>query len=274
MKVLVCAGDSAQQRDDAARLARGLAAAGVAAPVLAAARGDGESRIERDGGTVRLVRTDAAPDHWQRSRSTSAAALVRALLHEEAPDLVHVLGWRGLTRDLVALADAAGIRTVVTLSDAWFGCLVGDRVRRDAAEDPCTRTLGPSPCLGCAEAHAGRTPWVPIEARYLAVAERLRDTSNELALARHVIVSYPRCAHEAPELFVQRALAVQLPCAKFSLIADAGDIAAHVAVYESALRTEAPSASGRTPAWWEERMQVEAERAWDEAFLRAAEGRA
>lgn len=271
MKVLVVAGDSAAQRDDASRLARGIAAAGSRASVLAAMRGDGEPRIEREGGALRLVRTDAAPDHWQRSRSASASALVRGVLREEAPDLVHVLGWRGLTRDLVALSGAAGIRAVVTISDAWFGCLVGDRVRRDAPEDPCTRTLGPSPCLGCAESAAGRTPWVPIEARYLAVAERLRDTSNELALARHVFAADSLCAEAGPEELVRRALALPLPSARFTRVADAGDAAAHLPGYEAALGTEPPPAAGRTPAWWEERMQVEAERAWDESFRRASE---
>jgi len=274
VKVLIFAGDSAHQRDTASRLALGLAGTGFEATVVAAARGEGETRIERAAGLARLVRTDAAPHHWQRSRSASAAALVRALLREEAPDLVHVLGWRGLTRDLVALADAAGIRAVVTLSDAWFGCLVGDRVRRDASEDPCTRTLGPSPCLACAESAVGGTPWVPIEARFMAVAERMRDTATELALARHVIVVDPRLAGAAPEKYVERALALQLPCAKFSVLADAGDAAAHVAVYESALRTEAPAAADRTPAWWAERMQIEAERGWDESFARAAGERA
>lgn len=267
MKVLLVAGDGAC--DAAADLARGLAASGWDARVLAAARGEGEPRVERAGDGLRLVRTDAAPGHWQRTRSAAAARLVRALLREEAPDLVHVLSWRGLTHDLVALATEAGLRAVATLSDPWFGCLVGDRARRDAGPGPeprCAEPLGPMPCLGCAEAASGRTPWVPIEARFLAVAERRRDVLRELELARRVIVPDEAAADAA-----RRALGSDLARVTFAPLGPTPDAAAHASVYASALEGPAPAPSAQEPAWWVERMQVEAERAWDEAFRRAVQ---
>jgi len=267
VKVLLVAGEVAREREATAALARGLAAGGWQARVLAAARAEGEPRVERAGDEFRLVRTDAAPGHWQRSRSAAAARLVRALLREEAPDLVHVLSWRGLTHDLVALAAEAGVRAVVTLSDPWFGCLVGDRVRRGAGLEPeprCAEPLGPSPCLGCAEAAFGRTPWVPIEARFLAVAERRRDVLRELELARRVIVPDAAAAEAA-----RRALASDLARVAFEALGPAPDAAAQASVYASALAGPAPAPTSREPEWWVERMQVESERAWDEAFRRA-----
>ncbi|MCY2960739.1 MAG: glycosyltransferase [Planctomycetota bacterium] len=264
MKVLLVVGDGARERAVAEHLARELARRGHAVRVLIGARGDGEPRIDSDGTALRLVRTDEAPGHWQRSRSLAVARLLRAWLRDEVPDVVHVLAWRGLTHDLVALAAEAGVRAVVTLSDPWFACLVGDRVRRDTG-GPCAEPLGPAPCLGCAEKEAGRTPWVPIEARFLAVAERRRDALRELELARRVLV-----ADAAGVADARRALSDGLERVRFAFVADPLDAAAHAALYESVAREPAPEAAVKPPDWWVERMQTEAERAWDEAYRRAA----
>ena len=50
---------------------------------------------------------------------------------------------------------------------------MGDRIRRDTRAE-CDAPLGPSPCLGCAELAFGPTPWVPIEARFMAVDRKVR----------------------------------------------------------------------------------------------------
>lgn len=271
MKVLLLGGSA---RSAAPDLASSLAAAGHSATVVEAAHGDGETRIERRNTAnsqraIALVRADPDPTHWQRTRSRAVADLVRALLVEEAPDLVHVLGWRGLTHDLVAVAAREGVRAVVTLSDPWLGCLVGDRVRADLPPGElagaCAEPLGPSPCLACAEARFGRTPWVPIEARFLAVAERRRDALRELALARRVVV-----ADVATADAMRRALADELAPVAFATIADPRDGGAHAALYAQVVAEPAPERATDAPDWWVARMQDAGERAWDEA-CRAAE---
>lgn len=268
MKTLFVAGDRASDVALARYLARELAAADRATSVLVAARGEGATRVERTDGGARIVRADAAPDHWQRSRSAAVAALMRALIREEAPDLVHVLSWRGLTHDLVALAAEQGVRAVVTLAEPWFACLVGDRVRRDVAEaGACAAPLGPMPCLACADRAHGPTPWVPIEARYMAVAERRRDALRELRLARRVVV-----ADEASADAARRALSDPLADVEFAFAADPRDAARIASIHADARRSPAPASAAKAPDWWVERMESEAERAWDDSRARALEG--
>lgn len=244
-------------------LAERLTRAGHDVVVLAAELGSGEPRIEARSESprvLRLVRTDAAPGHWQRTSSAAAARLVRETVRSEQPDIVHVLSWRGLTRDLVAIASSERAVVVVSLLDPWFACLVGDRIRRDT-RTACDAPLGPSPCLTCAELDAGPTPWVPIEARFMAVAERRRDMERELTLARAVILA-PGLDADA----VRRALSSPLTAVEFHT---PGDVDALLDVYACALRRGPVEPAPPAPEWFAERMQTEAEKAWDDAFARA-----
>ena len=268
MKVLLVAGDGAPEAAVAADLARGLVEHGWDADVLGATRGTGAARIERGAsGTNRsmIVRTDPAPRHWQRTRSITVAELVREHARATAVDLVHVLSWKGTTHDLVAACARIAIPCVVTLADAWYGCLVEDRVHRPSRKS-CTEPLGPSACLACAEVEFGETPWVPIDARYMAVAERRRDTLRELLLARRVIVPDRSCIEAA-----RQALSDSLADVAFDVVADARDARAHAAVYAAATSSPSRNPAEKAPEWWIERMQVEAERAWDEASSRGPE---
>ncbi len=248
-------------------LAEGLLRAGHEAVVLAGTRGEGETRVEERRGSprvLRLVRTDAAPGHWQRTSSASAARLVRETVRSVQPDIVHVFSWRGFTRDLVAVASSERAVVVVSLLDPWFACLVGDRIRRDTRA-ACDAPLGPSPCLTCAELESGPTPWVPIEARFLAVAERRRDMERELMLSRAVILP-PGLDAGA----VRRALSSTLADVEFHTLDD--ELDALLDVYACALRRGPVQPAPAAPEWFAERMQTEAERAWDDAFVRATAG--
>lgn len=280
MKVLLVVGDRADSASVAADLVRDLAEFGWEADMLGATRGTGEPRIEsganNTNGGIRstLVRTDPAPRHWQRTRSISAARLVREHARATDVDLVHVLSWSGTSHDLVASCARIGIPCVVTLADAWYGCLVADRIHRPS-RNACKEPLGPAACLGCAEIEFGETPWVPIDARYMAVAERRRDVLRELLLARRVIV--PDRSHVEA---ARHALSDTLLDVAFDVVSDPRDARAHAAIYtaiytaiHTAIHTAALSSPSRiaaekAPEWWVERMQVEAECAWDDANLR------
>jgi glycosyltransferase involved in cell wall biosynthesis len=180
----------------ASRLAGLLAAAGHEVVVLAgsfAARRPGEATLveEPPAGpgaprVLRLSRGDLHLDHWHKSRSARAAARVRELLERERPDVLHVLHWLRLSRDLAALASQAGVPAVVSLNDAFVSCPLVHRVdpRTRAA---CERPTGPAACLPCAGAHPPRTPWVPQEEGFVRLAERSRDLERELRLARVVL---------------------------------------------------------------------------------------
>ncbi len=268
MKVLLVAGDGAAAAAIAADLARGLAEFGWDADVLGATHGTGDPRIESgasgaDGaGGAMLVRTDPAPRHWQRTRSISAAELVREHARATDVDLVHVLSWSGTSHDLVASCARIAIPCVVTLADAWYGCLVEDRVHRPS-RNACTEPLSPSACLSCAEIEFGETPWVPIDARYMAVAERRRDTLRELLLARRVLVPASSRIEAA-----RQALSDTLADVAFDVVDDPRDARAHAAIYSSAHSSPSRIPAEKAPEWWVERLQVEAERAWDEASSR------
>jgi hypothetical protein len=226
-------------------------------PVAGAARLDEEPRV------VRLRRADLAPEHWQKSLSGAAAELVRALLRDVRPDVLHVHGWRGLSRDLVAVAAQEGLPAVVTLRDAWIGCLVGDRQRRDTRE-PCSAPLGPAPCLSCAALEPPRTPWVPLDAQFLQLAERRRDLERELRLARAV-----RATSAGLLASLRAALGAGLDGIEAAVLDDR-DVDAHLDLYAAAARLGPPAVAPAGAAWWAGRMQAEAEAAWDAACRRAS----
>ncbi|MCB9914255.1 MAG: glycosyltransferase [Planctomycetes bacterium] len=182
-------------------LARGLAAAGHDVTVVAASlapRTPGAVRVERgeqDGvRVVRVTRPDLYHDHWQKSRSVRVNAVFRELLRELAPDVVHVLHWLRLSRELVAVAARAGVPSVVSLNDAWTSCPLGFRVDpRSGAV--CEREYGGTACVPCAGSVPPRTPWVPLEAAFLEARPREQDLARELAWARVLLA--PSRAHAA-----------------------------------------------------------------------------
>ena len=141
---------------------------------------------------MRLARNDLYFDHWHKSHSASAARAFRELLRELAPDVVHVMHWIRLSRDLVTVAAREGIPALITLHDAFVSCPIVFRVRPDT-QQACDVPVGPHPCIACAGKLAPRTPWVPQEAAFLMLAERQRDLARELELARALIV--PSLSH-------------------------------------------------------------------------------
>ena len=157
MKVLLCVhGYPPEQlggtERSAQQLARGLVARGhevvVVAGSLEVASEPGLRVSEASDGDVRVLRLhrpDLYFDHWQKSRSVRVAQELRRILQEEQPDLLHVLHWLRLSRDLVVTAARAGVPAVVSLNDHWVGCPLTFRV------DPRTRASCEQPlsALGC-----------------------------------------------------------------------------------------------------------------------------
>jgi len=135
---------------------------------------------------ARLTRPDLHFDHWHKSKSARVAAVWRELLQRERPDVVHVLHWLRLSRDLVQIAAQEGIPAVVSLNDSFVSCPLVFRVE-PAGGTVCAKDLGPMACVPCAGRVAPRTPWVPMEAAFVQLAERGQDLARELTLARVVL---------------------------------------------------------------------------------------
>jgi glycosyltransferase involved in cell wall biosynthesis len=195
-----------ESESSARALARALCAAGHAVSVVA-----GASRASQTPGTVevdeqvarddasgakftvrRLLRPDLHVEHWHKSLSPRVGAAFRRILAAERPDVVHVLHWSRLSRDLVLAAARQGVPAVASLDDAWTSCPIATRVRTDTLR-ACDALVAANPCLPCAGRVPPRTPWVPREAAHMMLAERQRDLARELDLARVCIV--PSTAH-------------------------------------------------------------------------------
>jgi hypothetical protein len=226
----------------------------------------------RDGDVVvlRIERADLHTEHWQKSRSSAVARMFREILRRERPDVVHVHHWRRLTRDLVHCATLERVPAVVSLGDHWTNCLIASRIRPDSRA-VCEAVLAASPCLSCAQLVPPKTPWVPIEAQHMALAERERDLVRELQLAR--VVAVPDEAHAAalrrrsPSLFAGVDLAVIEPAlgpARESSGVAGTVVDAWLEVYARARSLGPPPLSG-APAgdWYSLRMLEFAESEWD-----------
>jgi len=180
---------------EVAQLARELQARGHAVTVLAGTLRTqaGLAESQQDGVRVlRLARGDLYFDHWHKSSSPAVQRAVRELLARERPDVLHVHHWLRLTRELVFLAAQARVPALVSLHDAWTSCPLTFRVRPDT-QAACDAQVGPHPCVRCAGRVPPFTPWVPVEAQYMLLAERQRDLLRELTLARAVVA--PSRAH-------------------------------------------------------------------------------
>ncbi len=228
---------------------RDLVALGHAVSVIA---GRVDRAADPAGFSVHVIaRADPFSGHWQRSRSSSFAAAFRVLLREIDPDVVHVHQWRSLSRDLVFAAALERRPAVVSLHDVWVSCLIGTRVL-PATGTPCDSPLSAHPCLSCAP----RTPWVPIEAQYMAFAEHKSAIVRELELARAVIVR-DRVHGDA----IRRQLGEDI--ARIDSFIDSAD-AALVSIYEASKRAGAPDVARPAGAdWYTERMKAFAEAEWE-----------
>ena len=164
--------------------------------------------------------------------------------------------WRSLSRDLVFTAALERRPAVVSLHDLWTTCLIGTR-RLPRTGAACEAPLAAHPCIACAP----RTPWVPIEAQYLAFAEHKSQIVRELELARAVLV-HDRAHADAIRRFLGDDAA---KLARFveadSSVRDARSL---LEIHASAVAAGAPVVSGaRTDDWYTQRMEDFAEAEWE-----------
>lgn len=176
-------------------LSRELIEAGHKVEVLAgshegAGPGVWEPRLEHsthEGIPVhRLHRTGLFVDNWEKSLAPEVEPLLRYVLKDFKPDLVHVHHWIRLSRTLVEVCHDVGVPTVCTLHDLWTCCPKAFRIRDDGH---CELDCGPTNCHGCAL--PGENMSAEEELRELALFRD--DFKNELDLTRRLIV--PTSAH-------------------------------------------------------------------------------
>lgn len=197
-------------------------------------------------------REDLHPDHWHKSLDPRISARLAESAREWRADVAHVHHWQGLSRDLLLAFARLGVPAVVTLHDAWVACPIGDRVRTEDGRD-CDAVVGAHPCLACAARRGPATPWVPIEQGFLLLAERQRDVQRELGLARVCWVAEPALLAALPRWMGTDMSLRAMFEPDLELLRDG---------YREALARGAPTVPAAE--WFEERMRVEAQRAWDE----------
>jgi len=218
------------------------------------------SALAREGHAVQHLpnaRTDLEPEHWQKSWHPATTRALRKLLREQAIEVLHVLGWRGLSRDLVHGAARERVPAVLSLQDASASCLLGTRVLPQGGA--CDVPAGPNPCLRCAGSVAPRTPWVPPDAQFLAQYMHQQDLQRELALARAILV------HDAAGLEHARRF-VEQPVRELELKGEF--LARLVEVYAEAVRAGAPDAGAPENPYAVLLAEASA-REWDTAAQRA-----
>ena len=273
MKILLVArawpeGD-AVETDGACALASGLLERGDAVEVLVAvcrpSRAADVTVEEVDVGLAsrkvalhRVLRGDPHPEHWQKSRSSTAGARVRALLAARRFDVLLLTSWRGLSRDLVFLAACARVPAVVLLDGVEPTCLLHTR-RLPVSGETCGAPLASTPCLACARRAGPKTPWMPIEAQHVAFAAHRRDVLRELALARAVLV-----ASDADRARLSELLGAEIAS---SVAGPRGWIDAARAACSRAIEAGAPAAEVASNDWYGARMRAFAESEWDRNAL-------
>lgn len=217
----------------------------------------------------RVQRLDRFPEHWQKGRSAAVAATLRATLEHFAPDLVHVHAWRSLSDDLVLGAARAGVPAVVSLHDHYVSCLLATRIDPTTGA-PCERAFGPHPCVSCASGVPPRTPWVPVEEQYMALALRRECLLRELRLARKRLVP---AGDSAAILTPLMPLLPGAPSPTFETEPAADAPRALTALYDEVVADGAPE-PGELPSeeWFEERLRASAQDAWDRACAEHASG--
>jgi hypothetical protein len=227
----------------AARIAQALAGAGHAVHHLPQAR------------------TDRYPQHWQKSWHPATTRALRELLRREAIEVLHVLGWRGLSRDLVHGAARERVPAVLSLQDASASCLLGTRVRPEGGA--CEVQAAANPCLRCAAGVEPQTPWVPPDAQFLAHFTHRQDLERELQLARALLV-HDAAAREHARRFVP------LPVSELFLegLAEADLAARLLEVYARARAAGAPE-PGPPENPYAVLLAEASAREWDAAAQRA-----
>lgn len=263
MRVLLFAPDYPAD-PHAAELVRGLASAGHH---LTVATATGAPVDELDG-RLRVVgchRRDPCPTHWMREGSVAVTRLLRRLLEEEEPDIVHVMGWSRLTSDPVLTAARVGVPALVELTDHRATCLLGTRRRPESGES-CDRTYGPYECVPCAAQVPPLATWVAKDQAYMSFGERAAALGRELALARVRLI--PNEEHGEELVYGLGALPGPLLVSPDSLAP--GRVPFHVDLYRriASLGAPGPEEVGEQ-TWFEERMRATAEATWD-AGARAA----
>ena len=203
-----------------------------------------------------FVREDRLPDHWHKSRDPGCERALTDAVRALGIELVHVHHWQGLSRSLVLAAARAGVPAVVSLHDAWIACPIGSRVR--PAIGACDSVVGAHPCLACAAETGPRTPWVPMEQSFLALAERQRDLQRELELARVRWITSHELALRLERWFGAPVRAEPMFEPELEPL---------VAGYRAALVQGAPQVAAEE--WFGARMQAEAQRSWDLQYDRA-----
>lgn len=106
-----------------------------------------EPRRDLDCPAFRLHRADTYADYWDKAHYPPAGRLFRQLLRTERPDLVHLHHWIRLTDDLVAIAEAEGVPTVVSLHDLYASCPACFRLR--PGDVHCEREVTFENCGDC-----------------------------------------------------------------------------------------------------------------------------
>lgn len=230
------------------RLALAIPAGDTLAPRIEAALAGTGHAVTRFAPT----RTDLHPGHWQKSWHPATTRALRKLLRDERIELLHVLGWRGLSRDLVHAAAREKAPAVLSLPDASASCLLG--TRQLPSGGACEVPAGPNPCLRCAGSVEPQTPWVPPDAQFLAQYTHQQDLERELRLARAVLV------HDASGREHARRF-VSVPVLELSADAFAVQL---VEVYERALAAGAPD-SGPPENPYAVMLAEASAREWDAA---------
>jgi hypothetical protein len=206
------------------------------------------------------ARTDLHPEHWQKSWHPATTRALRKLLRDERIELLHVLGWRGLSRDLVHAAARERVPAVLSLQDASASCLLGTRVLPQGGG--CEAPAGPNPCLRCAGSVEPKASWVPPDAQFLAQYMHQQDLERELRLARAVLV-HDAAAKEHARRFVARP--VREVCGE-GLAAQLGE------VFASALAAGAPD-SGPPENPYAVLLAEASASEWDAAAARGMDSR-
>lgn len=201
-------------------------------------------------------RADLHPAFWQKSLSVDVRAAFRDRLKEGEYSLVHVLGWRGLTRDLVQTAAGCEVPSVLSLASDESSCLLPKRIRPDSGE-ACEASFGAGTCLACVRDVEPTTPWVSFEEGFLAFGERSLDLEREIRAATRVI------APSSEQLERLRGFGAPLGNREILLL-DPSDVEALARLYADAVTSFEPSGTGgATDDWYEERMTRFKETEWD-----------
>jgi len=143
---------------------------------------------------LRLHRQDSFFDHYAHGYNLDAERLIVEVLGRVQPDIVHVHHWIRLTSNLVELAEAQDIPTVVTLHDVHTSCPRTFRVHRDGS--CCFHKLSAENCVPCVP-RFGHEPEAEVVEAVRLFGEQLR---SELSRARRVLVALGTTADHLSEM--------------------------------------------------------------------------